>query len=136
MNVSTIAPLLQSHGVRLIGIGFEASGWEDFMQQKFFAGEHYLDTQRNTYAALELPYLSTFELAVLFLKPGLWKAYYKKDGIIQLPGGNPRQNGGCLIISRGGKKTMWIFREQNPWDSYPTNSITLALEIELDEETE
>ncbi|CAG7835121.1 unnamed protein product [Allacma fusca] len=117
-------------------IGFEANGWEDFMQQKFFAGEHYLDTQRSTYAALELPYMSTLQLGALFLKPGLWKALLKKDGISNQGGGDPKQNGGCLIISRGGKKTMWIFREQKPYDSYPTQSITSALGIEYKEEKE
>ena len=52
MELSKIQPLLESNNIGLIGIGLEAKGAEDFYEDKYFAGELYLDLKHEQYEEL------------------------------------------------------------------------------------
>ncbi|CAN8016011.1 unnamed protein product [Ixodes persulcatus] len=53
VRLSKLKPQLDQANVRLVGIGHEKAGLEDFQKQEFFKGELYIDVEKNAYKALQ-----------------------------------------------------------------------------------
>ncbi|XP_005545060.4 prostamide/prostaglandin F synthase isoform X7 [Macaca fascicularis] len=51
-DLSGLAGLLEQHGVRLVGVGPEALGLQEFLDGGYFAGELYLDESKQLYKEL------------------------------------------------------------------------------------
>uniref|UniRef100_A0A2K6NV27 Peroxiredoxin like 2B n=1 Tax=Rhinopithecus roxellana TaxID=61622 RepID=A0A2K6NV27_RHIRO len=51
-DLSGLAGLLDQHGVRLVGVGPEALGLQEFLDGGYFAGELYLDESKQFYKEL------------------------------------------------------------------------------------
>ncbi|XP_011933927.1 PREDICTED: prostamide/prostaglandin F synthase isoform X1 [Cercocebus atys] len=51
-DLSGLAGLLDQHGVRLVGVGPEALGLQEFLDGGYFAGELYLDESKQLYKEL------------------------------------------------------------------------------------
>ncbi|XP_037514570.1 prostamide/prostaglandin F synthase isoform X2 [Rhipicephalus sanguineus] len=62
VRLSRIKPQLDAAGVRLVGIGHENIGLEDFRRGEYFKGELYVDEERNAYKALQYKRFSWFTI--------------------------------------------------------------------------
>uniref|UniRef100_A0ABI7ZAP9 Peroxiredoxin like 2B n=3 Tax=Felidae TaxID=9681 RepID=A0ABI7ZAP9_FELCA len=51
-DLSSLRGLLDQHGVRLVGVGPEALGLQEFLEGGYFAGELYLDESKRFYKEL------------------------------------------------------------------------------------
>nr|KAF6507449.1 peroxiredoxin like 2B [Rousettus aegyptiacus] len=51
-DLSSLKGLLDQHGVRLVGVGPEALGLQEFLDGGYFAGELYLDDSKQFYKEL------------------------------------------------------------------------------------
>ncbi|EFB20666.1 hypothetical protein PANDA_013751, partial [Ailuropoda melanoleuca] len=51
-DLSSLKGLLDQHGVRLVGVGPEALGLQEFLDGGYFAGELYLDESKQCYREL------------------------------------------------------------------------------------
>ena len=49
----TVKPILDANNVKLVGIGFDSKFVKPFVEGKFFAGDLYLDNDRQCYEALQ-----------------------------------------------------------------------------------
>ncbi|CDS41033.1 prostamide:prostaglandin F synthase [Echinococcus multilocularis] len=53
LELSRFQSAFQAKRVRLIGIGHDNEGVEEFREEQFFSGELYLDERKETYASLD-----------------------------------------------------------------------------------
>jgi prostamide/prostaglandin F2alpha synthase len=54
VKLSRIKPVLDAHGIALIGIGFDEEGYDEFVEGNYFSGNIYLSPDRKAYKAFEL----------------------------------------------------------------------------------
>jgi len=129
---SLIAPVLSQANVRLVGVGLEPLGVEEFVEQKFWAGELYIDEDKKAFEALGFKRFSFFSLPRLMLAKVARDAVSK--GRERGVGGNMRgdglQNGGLLIVKEG--KIIYSFVQENPADHASNADILKALNITVD----
>lgn len=72
-----LKPLLDKHNVRLVGIGMDQVGLDDFVEGNYFAGELYIDPGKETYKALGYKRLSYFGVITSFFSKATREAYSK-----------------------------------------------------------
>nr|XP_022335823.1 prostamide/prostaglandin F synthase-like [Crassostrea virginica] len=132
-QLSTIQPQLAANNVRLIGIGLEEVGVEQFIQGNFFTGELYIDTKKQCYKKLgfkRLNFLSVFPSVLSkSSRDALNKA--KQENISGDFRGDVYQNGGTLVIEPGGK-VLLLYKQENPSDHINTSEILQVLGINAD----
>ena len=51
-EVSAIKPILDQNQVKLVGVGLEELGLEEFIEGKFFQGDLYIDEKKQSYNEL------------------------------------------------------------------------------------
>nr|CUU00395.1 hypothetical transcript [Hymenolepis microstoma] len=112
LELSRMKQTLQSKGVRLIAIGHDKDGLEDFKAGKFFDGELYMDETRDTYNSLELGRVGMVSGFMSLLSgPGrslIHETKEKKvDGNLK---GDGWQTGGLLVIDKGGD-VLYSFKQ-------------------------
>ena len=61
-EISLIQPQLKEHNVRLIGIGLEPLGLQEFLDGNFFAGELFVDKDKKAFSKLNFKRLSFLQL--------------------------------------------------------------------------
>ena len=54
---------------------------------------------------------------------------FQKDGIVGNDDGDSKQNGGCIVVTNGGRDVPLVFREQNPAFHVPNKNVVSALNI-------
>lgn len=117
--------------MRLIGIGLEDVGLEEFQQGQFFSGELFIDTKKETYKLMGFRRLNFFSIfPAIFSKNS--RAAYNKAKEDKLGGdlkGDGMQNGGALVIEKGGK-TLLSFKQESPSDHVENAEVLKALGIE------
>jgi len=117
--------------VRLVGIGLEELGLEDFQKGQFFAGDLYIDTKKETYKLLGFKRLNFFSIfPAIFSKVA--RAAYSKAKADQVGGdmkGDGMQTGGTMVIEKGGK-TLLSFKQDGPADHVDPADVLKALGIE------
>ena len=74
-------PLLDKHNVRLVGIGMDQVGLDEFVQGIYFAGELYIDPGKDTYKVLGYKRLSYFGVITSFFSKASRDAYSKVHSI-------------------------------------------------------
>ncbi|KFO31777.1 Prostamide/prostaglandin F synthase [Fukomys damarensis] len=122
------------HGVRLVGVGPEALGLQEFQDGGYFSGELYLDESKQLYKELGFKrYNSLSILPAALGKPVRdVAAKAKATGIQGNLSGDLLQSGGLLVVSKGGDKVLLHFTQKSPGDYVSRKSILQALGISAD----
>ncbi|EHB00350.1 hypothetical protein GW7_19412 [Heterocephalus glaber] len=141
-DLSGLLGLLDQHGVRLVGVGPEALGLQEFLDGGYFSGELYLDESKQLYKELGFKrYNSLSILPAALGKPvrdvaaqgcgsqGPVGPGAKAVGIQGNLSGDLLQSGGLLVVSKGGDKVLLHFVQKSPGDYVPRESILQALGI-------
>lgn len=132
-ELSDIKPLLDENNVTLAAIGLEELGLDEFVKGEYFKGDLYVDAEKNNYKALDfkrynvlsiVPALAAKETRNSLSRANLRKitGNYKGDGM---------QNGGLIIVSAGGEKLLFSFKQKSPGDHVDNGVILNALGITL-----
>jgi len=127
-ELSSLKPQLDAHNVRMVGIGLEELGVEQFVQGKFFDGELYIDSKKQCYTDLEMPRLGFFAIiGKLFsrIARSRYKAAAALGGDMK---GDGYQNGGTIIVDTGGK-LLHKYIQENPADHMEPGAVLKALGI-------
>lgn len=131
-ELSILAPHLAKANVRLIGIGLEELGVEEFMEGKFFDGELYIDTNKKSFKDLKFKKLGFLNMVPALISRVAREAVRK--GKAWKVGGDMKgdafQNGGLLVVAPKGEKILFEFKQQNPADHAENSDILKALGIE------
>lgn len=129
---SALQPALAAAGCRLVGVGLEPLGLEEFVQGGYFTGELFVDMDKSSFKGLGYKRLSYLALIPAMLarvaRDGLSKA--KAKGISGDLKGDGLQNGGVLVVGQDGPKILLDYKQQNPADHPDSDLILQALGIE------
>lgn len=122
-ELSRLRPELDSLGVRLIAVGHERLGLEEFVEGKFFDGDIYLNTDKSLYKALGAKRAGVFSMA----KPSMWKAVKrakakKFDGNMA---GDGFQLGGLMVLEPSGAM-VYRFTQSGFGDHPPLAEVLAA----------
>ena len=117
---------------RLIGIGLEPLGLEEFLEGKFFDGELYLDEAKLSFSKLGFKKLTFLQLfpAVFSRKSREATAKAKSLNLGGNLKGDGYQNGGCLVVGARGSPTMFTYSQTDPADHADNQNILEALGIQ------
>jgi len=128
--------MLDAHEVRLVGIGLEEFGKQEFIDGGFFKGEIFIDQNQSSYKALEFKrYNAVTVVASLVEKESRnWNAKSNAAGIPGNFKGDGMQSGGTLVIEKGGK-VLLSHKQKNPGDHVELKDILESLGIDKDEST-
>ena len=101
------------------------------MQEKYFDGELYIDADKQCYSALEYQRFSFCELLRMMIGKAFRDAYSKSKGM-GISGdmkGDGFQNGGTLVVAKGGK-LLFEHRQLDVAEHISPDDILKALKIE------
>jgi len=131
-RLSALKPQLDANNVRMIGIGLEEIGVEQFVEGKFWDGELYIDTKKEAYQKLGFRRMNLFNVfpAVFSKKSREVSSEGRTDKVGGDFKGDGMQNGGSMIVSAGGKECLLFFKQENPGDHVPLEDVLKALKIE------
>ncbi|XP_061725167.1 prostamide/prostaglandin F synthase-like [Cydia pomonella] len=130
-ELAEIAPVLQKHDIKLVGVGVEEVGSKEFIDGNFFDGDLYYVEDLSTYRNLGFKRFNT----VSILTSLLWKQ--SRDAIskgksMDLGGdlkGDWVQTGGALLVKKGGEVAKH-FVQTGPAEHYPNKDILQAFGLE------
>ncbi|XP_058160591.1 prostamide/prostaglandin F synthase [Dasypus novemcinctus] len=130
-DLSDLGSLLEQHGVRLVGVGPEALGLQQFLEGGYFAGELYLDESKQFYRELGFKRYNGLSILPAALGKPVRDvaAKAKAAGIPGNLSGDLLQSGGLLVVSKGGEQVLLHFVQESPGDYAPRESILRALGI-------
>ncbi|XP_075394209.1 prostamide/prostaglandin F synthase [Tenrec ecaudatus] len=130
-DLSSLKGLLDQHGVRLVGVGPETLGLQEFLDGGYFSGELYLDESKQFYKELGFKrYNSLSILPAAVGKPVRDVAAKAKAANIHGNlSGDLLQSGGLLVVSKGGEKVLLHFVQNSPGDYVPQENVLGALGI-------
>uniref|UniRef100_A0A914VH03 Prostamide/prostaglandin F synthase n=1 Tax=Plectus sambesii TaxID=2011161 RepID=A0A914VH03_9BILA len=105
-KLSKMAPQLSANGVRLVGIGPEKLGYEEFKQGNFLAGEIYVDESKELYNSIGYKREGFLGILGEFIKGKLiaMNNAAKADGVTGNLKGDIHQLGGVLVLDSAGNK--------------------------------
>ncbi|XP_004705269.1 prostamide/prostaglandin F synthase isoform X2 [Echinops telfairi] len=130
-DLSSLKGLLDQHGVRLVGVGPETLGLQEFLDGGYFSGELYLDESKQFYK--ELGFKRYNNLSILPAAVGKpvrdVAAKAKAANIHGNLSGDLLQSGGLLVVSKGGEKVLLHFVQKSPGDYVPQERVLGALGI-------
>jgi len=137
-DLSKIKPLLDEQGVRLVAIGLEEKGLEEFVQGQFFTGELYVDTDKKCYKDLEFKRYNMMNIwGSVFDQKGREAIKKGKEaGVGGNLAGDGLQTGGTLIVNAGGERLLMFARQEHPADVVDATSVLQALGIQGDFKSE
>jgi len=121
-EISSIKPTLDANNVKLIGVGPEKNGLEEFIEGNFFSGDLYLDETKDVYKTLGFSRFSMLGAlgAAVDKETRRINDEAKKIGISGDLKGDLRQLGGLIIIRKGGEQVMYF--KQDKASEYVKNS--------------
>ncbi|BHF58062.1 hypothetical protein SprV_0100101100 [Sparganum proliferum] len=127
---------LDSRGVRLIGVGHDVDGVEEFQREQFFSGELYLDPKKETYAAMGFGSVGAFSgLRSLFQSQGRSLIRETKDkGVQGNLKGDGWQLGGLLVVEKGGK-VLYSFQQKQVTENPDYSKVAEVLGVKQEELT-
>ncbi|XP_018006418.1 prostamide/prostaglandin F synthase, partial [Hyalella azteca] len=130
-ELSQLQPTLQAANVRLLAVGLEDVGLDDFLAGNYFAGEVVVDIDQRCYKALGFRKMNIFSLGPALLAKVARDAISKGKaaGIKNDLKGDGFQNGGLIVVPAGGSKVLYEYRQENPADHAPNSDILQALGI-------
>lgn len=129
-QLSAIKPQLDANNVRLVGVGVEELGVEEFVQGNYWAGELYIDQKKSSYKALGFRQLGFLATAGALMSKKLRSAYSKATaaGITGNYKGDGFQNGGTIVVDKEGK-VLYEYKQIDPSDHVDPEDILKALNI-------
>jgi len=133
-EISAIKPILDQHDTRLVGVGLEKLGVEDFMAGNFFNGDLFVDVGKKSYQDLGFKTSGFLSLipAIIGRIARAGQARAKALGIANNMEGDGFQKGGVLIVEKGGASQLF-FWEQSELAEHASNAdILKALGITVD----
>ncbi|XP_007529585.1 prostamide/prostaglandin F synthase isoform X1 [Erinaceus europaeus] len=130
-DLSGLQGLLKQHGVRLVGVGPETLGLQEFLDGGYFGGELYLDESKQFYKELGFKrYNSLSILPAALGKPVRDVATKAKAvGIQGNLSGDLLQSGGLLVVSKGGDQVLLHFIQKSPGDYVSQERVLQVLGI-------
>ncbi|ODN01167.1 Prostamide/prostaglandin F synthase [Orchesella cincta] len=130
-ELSTLTPLLASHGVKNIAVGLENFGLDEFVEGQFFNGDLYVDVDKKTYKDIGYKRFGTIGVLMsLFGKAARDRiAQNRQENLPSNLKGDGLQNGGTLVIAKGGAKVLLDYRQDNPADHIELSEILKVLNI-------
>ncbi|CAN7939619.1 unnamed protein product [Ixodes hexagonus] len=133
VRLSQIKPQLDKANVRLVGIGHESVGLEDFQKQDFFKGELYIDVERNAYKALQFKRFNYFNIFPAILTSSARAKAAEASDLSNVGGdmttGDGLQTGGTLVVEKGGDSVLLNYKQNSPEDYVGNSTILEALGI-------
>ncbi|KAF6345442.1 peroxiredoxin like 2B [Rhinolophus ferrumequinum] len=101
-DLSSLKGLLDLHGVRLVGVGPEARGLQEFLDGGYFSGELYLDESKQFYKQLSFKRYNGLSILPVALQKPVRDVALKAMavGIWGNLSGDLRQSGGLLVVSK------------------------------------
>lgn len=122
---------MRANGINVVAVGLEQLGAQDFVEGKFFDGEVYIDEGKKTYRDLNYRRFNIINI---------WKSLMsrisraaaneaKGRGIAWNFSGDGLQNGGMLIVTKGGTRVLLNHREDVPGDHMANDDILKILEV-------
>lgn len=151
-EVSAIKPILDKNQVKLIGVGLEQLGVEEFIEGKFFQGgtliallcfanhkklyilaDLFIDEKKQSYNELGFKRFGFFGLfpAVLSRLSRAAQARAKSLGLGGNMAGDGYQNGGALVVKQGGE-TLFHFVQEEAAEHASNADILKALGLSVD----
>jgi len=128
LDLSSLKPVLDENNVRLVGVGLEYFGVEDFVEGKFWGAENdcelFVDKGKKLYKQLQLtvaPITSVISAKVRVAR----KKYGKTPGNLK---GDGLQLGATYVVDKGGVVLM-EYRQKHFGDHPPNNMVLEALGI-------
>ena len=127
----TVKPVLDRYNIRFIGIGFDSSHVQPFVEGQYFSGELYVDIDKSCYKALDYDTLSMFDI-VKGLLTRKWRekaALADSKGICgNIKDGNGLQNGGALVVAQNGR-TLYEYKQEDAADHISPYEIFKAFNL-------
>ncbi|KAL5013945.1 hypothetical protein ScPMuIL_008215 [Solemya velum] len=119
---------LDAKRIRLIGIGLEELGVEEFVKGKFLDGDLYIDSKQQCYKDLGYKRMGFFQLlpAVFSRKSRNAAAQARKEQLGGNIKGDAMQNGGLLVVNVGGK-VLLSYKQEDAADHEDPNNVLKAL---------
>lgn len=105
-EISKVKPFLDEAGVRLVAVGFDAVGLQNFINGGFFSGELLLDTEMEAYRGLRLNRLGFVSTVKAAANPRVWKILKSVLLTNPIPGdfeGDGMQLGATYVVDKGGE---------------------------------
>ncbi|XP_075046268.1 prostamide/prostaglandin F synthase [Mixophyes fleayi] len=130
-EVSKLKESFDANQIRLIGIGPESVGLEEFVEANYFKGELYLDESKQSYKELGYKRYNALSIVPAALGKKVRDVVTKAnaDGVQGNFSGDLLQTGGMLIVDKGGDKVMLNFAQDSPGDHVPLDTIVTTLGI-------
>jgi len=124
-------PLLTANDIRLVGIGMEELGVEEFVKGDYFLGDLYIDPKKAAYEALGYRRFNICTIIMSLFTRTAWSAAMKarRDRVRGDLRGDGFQNGGLLIVKKGGQEVLLSYRQENPADHVENAAVLNALGI-------
>lgn len=132
--MSQLKESLDANQIRLIGIGPETVGLQEFLDGKYFTGELYLDESKQSYKELGFKRYNALSIVPAALGKKVRDIVTKAnaDGVQGNFSGDLLQSGGMLVVSKGGEKALLHFVQDSPGDFVPLDTLVTALGITAD----
>ncbi|XP_073518212.1 prostamide/prostaglandin F synthase-like [Phyllobates terribilis] len=130
-EVSKLQDSFGDNQIRLIGIGPESLGLEEFVDGKFFTGELYLDESKQSYKELGFKRYNALSIVPAALGKKVRDIVTKAnaDGVQGSFSGDLLQSGGMLIVTKGGEKVLLHFVQDSPGDHISLETLVKTLGI-------
>nr|XP_006124744.1 prostamide/prostaglandin F synthase [Pelodiscus sinensis] len=130
-ETSKLKELLDGHNVRLVGVGPESVGLQEFIDGNYFKGELYLDESKKCYNDLGFKRYNVLSIVPAALGKPVREVVTKAnaDGIQGNFSGDLLQSGGMIVVSRGGEKLLLHLAQDSPGDYVPLETILKSLGI-------
>jgi len=112
-------------------VGLENFGLDEFVEGQFFIGDLYVDVDKKTYKDIGYKKFSTIGVLMsLFGKAARDRiAQNRQENLPSNLKGDGLQNGGTIVITKGGAKVLLDFRQDNPADHVELSEILRVLNI-------
>ena len=124
----TLLPTLTHNGVRLVAIGFDTPGQEQWMDGRFFPVDQlYMDDGRRLYTALGVKRPSALSgfMKLLSSSTRAWNNEVKAMGITGNFDGDGLQLGATFVVSPTGQ--LWMERRQTDYGDHPSADEIVAV---------
>ncbi|GFY68466.1 hypothetical protein TNIN_198301, partial [Trichonephila inaurata madagascariensis] len=133
-DLSSIKSILDANNVRLVGIGVEELGVEDFINGNFFEGDLFIDSEKKCYTDLGYKRFGMLSilpaLATKTSRDAIFKA--KAENVGGDMKGDKYQVGGTLVISKGGQEILLNHKQESLADHVHPSEVLKSLGIEAE----
>lgn len=131
LELEQIVPTLEANGFRVVAIGVEKLGVEDFQAGNFWKGELYIDNGKKALQALDVKQVSVFTaLKDIAMNRDVSSAFKKTKKVPGNLKGDGRQLGATFVFAKGGD-VLVDHRQKNFGDHASNEDILKAAGIDF-----